>query len=99
MRTFLPCVPRLGREALFDFQRSRDAAGNTLYYRDYAPVANFAVGAYEFGGGYTRRQGDFLSNIYATFFSSNAGDPAQALYRHLGYDAATKGDSSCTAAR
>jgi hypothetical protein len=62
----------------------------------YTPVSNFAVGAYEFGAGFTRTQGDFLSNGYAALFSSNAGDPKQTLYRHLGYDAAAKGDASCS---
>ncbi len=85
----------VGQGGTFDFQRVTDSAGNVQFYGSYTPVSNFAVGAYEFGAGYTRGQGDFLSNLYATLFSSNVGDPKQELYRHLGYDAATKGDAQC----
>ncbi len=86
----------VGQGGTFDFQRVTDSAGNIQFYSSYTPVSNFAVGAYEFGSGFTRGQGDFLSNLYATLFSSNAGDLKQALYRHLGYDAAAKGDAHCS---
>lgn len=82
----------------FDFQRVRDPAGNTTFYTGYTPVSNMAVGAYLYGAGYGLAAAGWLSNLYASLHSSNAGDPHQEQFRDLGYLAAAGvGGVSCSA--
>jgi RHS repeat-associated protein len=87
----------VGHYGTFDFQRSRDSAGNTTFYSGYTPVSNIAVGAYLYGAGYSRADAILVPNAFAYTMSSNAGDPQQASYWALGYDLAAAGwNPSCT---
>ena len=87
----------VGQYGTFDFQRSRDSAGNTTFYSGYTSVSNVAVGAYLYGAGFSDAQATFISNTYASAKSSNAGASQQAVYRNLGYDLAAAGwNPSCT---
>jgi hypothetical protein len=81
----------VGQYGTFDFQRTRDSAGNTTFYTGYTPVSNFSVGAYLYSAGFSESVASFISNTYALFKSSNAADTAQATYRNLGYDTAARG--------
>jgi RHS repeat-associated protein len=89
----------VGHYGTFDFQRSRDSAGNTTFYSGYTPVSNFSVGAYVYSAGFSKSVGSFIANTFALFKSSNAGDPAQATYRNLGYDTAARGQVPVCQAR
>jgi RHS repeat-associated protein len=80
----------VGHYGTFDFQRSRDNAGNTTFYSGFTPVSNFAVGAYMQSAGFSRSITDLIANTFALLKSSNFGDPAQAQMRNLGYDTAAK---------
>ena len=83
----------VGQYGTFDFQRSRDSSGNTAFYSGFTPVSNFSVGAYMQSAGYSRLLTSAIANGFALLRSSNFGDPAQALYRNLGYDTAAKGQT------
>lgn len=89
----------VGHYGTFDFQRSRDSAGNTTFYSGYTPVSNFSVGAYLYSAGFSKSVGSFIANTFALFKSSNVGDPAQATYRNLGYDTAARGQVPVCQAR
>ena len=81
----------VGHYGTFDFQRTRDTAGNTTFYSGYTPVSNLSVGAYLYSAGFSKSVASLISNTFALFKSSNAGDPAQATYRNLGFDTAARG--------
>jgi RHS repeat-associated protein len=83
----------VGHYGTFDFQRSRDNAGKTTFYAGFTPVSNFAVGVYEQSAGFNRFAASTIANVFAFWKSSNFGDPAQARYRNLGYEAAAKGQT------
>ena len=87
----------VGHYGTFDYQRSRDAAGNTTFYSGYTNVSNFDVGVYMQSAGYSRTATSAIANGFALFKSSNFGDLLQALFRNLGYDTAAKGSNpTCT---
>ena len=81
----------VGQYGTFDFQRSRDSAGNTTFYSGFTPVSNFNVGVYMQSAGYSRLATSAIANGFALLRSSNVGDPAQAQYRNLGYDTVANG--------
>jgi RHS repeat-associated protein len=81
----------VGQYGTFDFQRSRDSAGNTTFYSGFTNVSNFSVGVYLQSAGYSQWAGSAIANGFALLRSSNFGDPNQALYRNLGFDTAAKG--------
>lgn len=83
----------VGQYGTFDFQRSRDSAGNTTFYSGFTPVSNFSVGVYMQSAGYSLLATSAIANGFALLRSSNFGDPAQALYRNLGYDTAANGQT------
>ena len=93
----IPAMKRaVAQGGTYDFQRVRDQNGNITFYSAYTNVSNVAVGAYEFGAGFTRTEAGYISNMYAWLNSSNAGDPQQAVFRNLGYDMASgKVDYKC----
>jgi hypothetical protein len=74
----------VGHYGTFDFQRTRDSAGNTTFYSGYTPVSNFAVGTYLYSAGFSKSVGSFIANTFALFKSSNTGDSAQATYPKFG---------------
>ena len=80
-----------GEGGTFDYQRSSNAAGDTIFYSGYTNVANFGVGAYLYGAGFTQYGANMVANAYAFVKSSNAGNPNQALYQNAGYQAAASG--------
>jgi hypothetical protein len=41
----------VGQGGTFDFQRSPNSAGDTIFYSGYSNVSNFGVGAYLYGTG------------------------------------------------
>ena len=50
------------------------------------------------GAGFKQSPAGDLSNTFADLFSSNAGDPNQAIYRNFGYKLAAGGGSyTCSA--
>ncbi len=81
----------VGHYGTFDYQRYTNSTGDAIFYSGYTNVANFAVGAYLYGAGFTQLGASTISNTFAFFASSNAGDPSQALYRNAGYQAAASG--------
>jgi len=81
----------VGQGGTFDFQRSKDSAGNVTFYSGFTPVSNFNVGTYMQSAGYSRGVTSAIANGFALLRSSNFGDPAQAQYRNLGYDTAANG--------
>jgi len=83
----------VGPYGRFDYQRSVDRAGNTTFYKDYTPVANFNVGAYLYGVGAWKSGASAISNTWAFFGSSNAGSKEQTEFRNLGYDTAASGEA------
>jgi len=64
-----------GQGGTFDYQRSSNAAGDTIFYSGYSNVSNFGVGAYLYGAGFTHYGANTIANAFAFFKSSNAGDP------------------------
>jgi hypothetical protein len=87
----------VGHYGTFDFQRERDAQGNTTFKTAYTPASNLAVGAYLYSAGYTKLGATVISDTFALFKSSNAGDANQTLFRNIGVDlAAGKGTLSCS---
>ncbi len=89
----------VGQFGRFDYQRS-GTPSNFNFFADYTPVSNVAVGAYLQGAGYSESWASLVSNTYAAFKSSNAGDPRQTIFRNLGFElAAGKGSYSCKAAK
>jgi hypothetical protein len=90
----------VGHYGTFDFQRVRDALGNTTFYSAYTPVSNVAVGVYLYSAGYTKLGASVVSDAFAAAKSKNAGDPNQALYRNVGVDiAAGKATVKCSPAQ
>jgi hypothetical protein len=79
----------VGHWGTFDFQRDADM---NQFTRSYTDASNFAVGAYMQGAGYSRANTARIANGFATTFSSNAGDPNQARYWMMGWDAANSGN-------
>jgi hypothetical protein len=87
----------VGQGGTFDYQRSSNSAGDTIFYSGYTNVSNFGVGGYLYGAGFTQLGASMVANTFAFFKSSNAGDPNQALYRKAGYQAAASGGQiSCS---
>lgn len=62
----------IGQGGTFDFQRD-PAQG--LFYHAYKSAANYAVGVYVAGAGYSLADTFQLAQAYALFNSSNYGDP------------------------
>jgi hypothetical protein len=87
----------VGQGGTFDYQRSSNSAGDTVFYSGYTNVSNFGVGGYLYGAGFTQLGASTVANAFAFFKSSNAGDPNQAVYRNGGYQAAASGGQiSCS---
>ncbi len=82
----------VGHFGTFDYQRAGTPSSFT-FYRGLTPVSNMDVGAYLYGAGFTQSQAGTVSNTFADLFSSNAGDPNQAIYRNFGYQLAASGGS------
>ena len=78
----------VGHWGAFDLQR--DASMNQ-FTRSYTDAANFAVGVYMQGAGYSRANTGRVAGSFARAFSSNSGDPNQAKYWMMGWDAANSG--------
>jgi RHS repeat-associated protein len=72
----------------YDYQRFQ-VGSTTYFYKDYTPVSNIAVGAYEYGAGQSSLVGTAISNIYALFRSSNGATAEQKQFRQLGYSLAS----------
>jgi RHS repeat-associated protein len=87
----------VGHFGTFDYQRAGTPSSFT-FYKGLTPVSNMDVGAYLYGAGFTQSQAGTVSNTFADLFSSNAGDPNQAIYRNFGYQLAAGGGSyTCSA--
>jgi RHS repeat-associated protein len=78
----------VGHYGTYDYQRSRDVAGNTTFYSAYTPVSNMSVGAYLYGAGYSLDDALKIAGAFASVMSSNAGDPKQRAFTILGYNIA-----------
>ena len=86
----------VGHFGTFDYQRV-GAPSSFTFYKGYTPVSNIDVGAYLYGAGFSQSQAGLISNTFADLFSSNAGDPGQAVYRNFGYQMASgKGGYTCS---
>ena len=81
----------VGHYGTFDYQRSVDSSGNTTFYKGFTPVSNFDVGAYMQSAKFPQWATSLISNVLAELKSSNAGDPAQGIYRNLGFNTAAAG--------
>jgi hypothetical protein len=79
----------IGHWGTFDFQRD---AGMNQFTRAYTDAANFGVGVYMQGAGYSRANTVRIAGGFAAALSSNAGDPNQARYWTRGWDAANSGN-------
>jgi RHS repeat-associated protein len=78
---------RVAQFGTYDFQRV-DSEKYTIFYSQYTPVSNVAVGLYLYGAGFSRGKAADISNSYARKNSSNGATDTQAGYRNLGYDIA-----------
>lgn len=78
----------VGHYGSFDFQRSRDAAGNTTFYTQYQVASNVAVGAYLYGTGIPEILSNGIEDAYAFFKSSNSGNGDQIMGQEIGWMAA-----------
>ncbi len=83
----------VGHYGSFDFQRSRDAAGNTIFYTQYQVASNVAVGAYLYGTGIPEILSNGIEDTFAFFKSSNSRNGDQIMGQEIGWDAAA-GDVS-----
>ncbi len=79
-------VGHLGR---FDFQRNYN---DKAFISQYTNSANFAVGVYLAGAGYSLESALAIAGGFAKMFSSNAGDPNQVKFWTLGWEAARSGE-------
>ncbi len=77
----------VGRGGTFDYQRV-SSGGGTTFLPAYTNAANFAVGAYLYGAGYSRQDAFNLPYTFAMTMSSNAGSIDQSTYWMAGWDAA-----------
>lgn len=75
----------VGHYVLFDFQRVR-IGRDTLYFRQYVPVTNIAVGLYLARAGADRSTANAISDSFAEAFSSNGASAEQDQFRNLAYD-------------
>jgi RHS repeat-associated protein len=86
----------VGHYGTYDFQRSRDAAGNTTYYTQYQIVSNVSAGAYMYGTGLPEILANGIEDIFNNSMSSNAMAPGQIGGQEIGWDAAAGNTSiSC----
>lgn len=60
----------VGQGGTFDFQRSKDSAGNTTFYSGFTPLSNFSVGVYMQSAGYSRLVTSAIANGFALLRSS-----------------------------
>jgi hypothetical protein len=70
----------------YDFQRNGDT-----FINGWSAASNFAVGVGKYGLGKSREGGFDTAAVFASIFSSNAGDPNKALWQLIGWDAAASG--------
>jgi RHS repeat-associated protein len=76
----------VGPGGVFDYQRSD---GN--FYTAYTNSANYAVGVYMYGAGYSLEETINISETFATYGSSNAGDYHQVFWWIQGWNDAADG--------
>ncbi|WP_420606740.1 RHS repeat domain-containing protein [Novosphingopyxis sp.] len=75
----------VGHYGTYDFQRVRTSSG-TVFYSQYTPAANLAVGFYLAGAGQSRSAANLISDSFASAFSSNGASAEQDRFRNLAYD-------------
>ena len=79
----------VGHLGKFDFQRDYK---EKTFIAQYTNSANFAVGVYLAGAGYSLESAIGIAGRFANMFSSNAGDPNQVKFWILGWKAAKSGE-------
>ncbi len=80
----------IGQGGTYDYQRS---GGN--FYPAYTNAANYGVGVYMAGAGFSQGEMNALGSLYSFLKSSNANSPNQSAWWQQGYQAATSGDLDC----
>jgi hypothetical protein len=83
----------VGQFGTYDFQRR-----NGTFYSVYISAANYAVGVYMAGAGFTYDQTKEIGIIYASRHSSNAGAASQTTWWTKGWNDATNGVGPCSRA-
>ena len=81
----------VGQNGQFDYQRS---GGN--FYPAYTNAANYGVGVYMYGAGFSEWEMDAVGGAYSFFNSSNANAASQTKWWHNGWQAASSGSFGCT---
>ena len=80
----------IGQNGVFDYQR---ANGN--FYQAYENAANFGVGVYMYGAGFSEWEMSALGGVYSFFMSSNANASSQQIWWNNGWQAAADGSLGC----
>lgn len=81
----------IGHYGSYDYQRIDAGPLGKTFYPAYTDAANFSVGVYMFGAGFSASAMTGIGKTFAWMRSSNAGDPAQASWWRAGWDAAKSG--------
>jgi RHS repeat-associated protein len=80
----------IGQGGTYDYQR----IGNNLYLA-YVNAANYAVGVYMNGAGYTEDETQAVGSLYSFLKSSNRNAPSQVTWWDYGWKAAESGRLVC----
>lgn len=67
----VPAYEALHHFGTYDFQRDKDT---NIFFDEYVPAANYAIGVYMAGAGYTLEETYAIAEGYALLFSSNRFD-------------------------
>jgi len=81
----------IGQSGQFDYQRS-----DGRFHRVYTNAANFGVGVYMYGAGFSQNGMHVLGGIYSFVKSSNANATSQSSWWDRGYKAAESGSLGCS---
>jgi RHS repeat-associated protein len=83
----------IGHGGQFDYQRPDGYWGQFIPL--YTQAANFSVGEYMAGAGFSLEQTVFIGSTFATFFSNNAGSQQAYWWTQGYYDAKNQKGPSC----
>ncbi len=79
----------IGHYGTYDFQRDEK---QNLFYDEYKHTANYAVGVYMRGAGFSLPMTKIIAGGFARSMSSNAGDPKQSTWWVNGWKDADSGN-------
>ncbi len=80
----------VGQGGRFDYQRS-----GKNFYPAYTNAANFGVGVYMYGAGFSESEMNAIGGVYSFFKSSNSNAASQSDWWGSGWQAAKNGNLGC----